>query len=545
MDGLRYCFQGWEVVREVMFPPIVLQSSIADSNRTIAVAPTLRGEYPSFIVDDLSKDERFNQLPFVSGPPYLRFYAGVPLITKRGIPIGSLFIVDDRGRCGLSREEIHFMGTMACTIMEHMELVRSMEEHRRGVKMNRGLVSFVEGYAEPIRRETTTQDTEGLNISGQIETDKTLLRAESDTQSNGLGSVKPLSALSGRGTSVPLSQDSQSGTRYNVGGDITEPPTKSLLFSRAASIIREAFEVDGAVFYDAQRGFSNHLYRHSRSNKSMGVGDGLADGLVSSDEPVSSGEHFSDHDQARHPPPHQHGGVSGSRKGGFPRRSADAEKPVDILGISATDGFLNHSDISPGGRPITTFGGRVLHTFLRRYPRGKLWTFDSDGVVSSSDDDIYRLYDRDHGQHSKNSGRLRARSSKHKYDATFLSRHFRGVRQLLFIPLWDAGRSRWLSGCFAWSNEPTRILSNQSELAFLTAFGNSIAAESSRVDMEIADQMKGDFIGSISHELRSPLHGILASAEFLGDEVMTGFQKGLVETINSCGRTLLDTIVSL
>jgi signal transduction histidine kinase len=68
-------------------------------------------------------------------------------------------------------------------------------------------------------------------------------------------------------------------------------------------------------------------------------------------------------------------------------------------------------------------------------------------------------------------------------------------------------------------------------------------AEWSRIDTEIADQKKGDFIGSISHELRSPLHGILASAEFL-EEVTNGWEKQLVETIDSCGRTLLDTIVS-
>lgn len=67
-------------------------------------------------------------------------------------------------------------------------------------------------------------------------------------------------------------------------------------------------------------------------------------------------------------------------------------------------------------------------------------------------------------------------------------------------------------------------------------------AECSRLDTELADQKKSDFIGSISHELRSPLHGILASAEFLGEEVTEGFSKGLVETIDSCGRTLLDTI---
>lgn len=54
------------------------------SYRTIAVAPTPESDYPCFVVDDLSKDERFNELPFVTGSPNLRFYAGVPLITKRG-----------------------------------------------------------------------------------------------------------------------------------------------------------------------------------------------------------------------------------------------------------------------------------------------------------------------------------------------------------------------------------------------------------------------------------------------------------------------------
>jgi signal transduction histidine kinase len=186
-----------------------------------------------------------------------------------------------------------------------------------------------------------------------------------------------------------------------------------------------------------------------------------------------------------------------------------------------------------------------LHTLLRRYPRGKLWTFDIDGAVSSSsEDEAFKRLHRDLDQRRNDIRRRNVRNSKAKSDARFLAKHFPSVRQLLFVPLWDAGRSRWLSGCFAWSTEPTRILSKQSELAFLTAFGNSVMAEWARIDTEIADQKKGDFIGSISHELRSPLHGILASAEFL-EEVTTGWESRLVETIDSCGRTLLDTIVSL
>lgn len=64
----------------------------------------------------------------------------------------------------------------------------------------------------------------------------------------------------------------------------------------------------------------------------------------------------------------------------------------------------------------------------------------------------------------------------------------------------------------------------------------------SRLASIAADRQKGDFIGSISHEFRSPLHGILASAEFLSEIEADAFQSRLVDTILSCGRTLLDTI---
>lgn len=67
-------------------------------------------------------------------------------------------------------------------------------------------------------------------------------------------------------------------------------------------------------------------------------------------------------------------------------------------------------------------------------------------------------------------------------------------------------------------------------------------AEASRIAFVVAERKKGDFIGSISHELRSPLHGILASAEFLAETESDPFQNSLVDTISSCGRTLLDTV---
>lgn len=550
------------------------------------------GDYPVFIVNDLEKDERFNQLPFVTGAPKLRFYAGVPLITKKGIAIGSLFIVDDHVRNGLSSEDVHFMGVMARTVMSHLEMAREVEEHRRGMKMSRGLASFVQGRSALVEPDIESPDGEGTRIAGKFETEAGIIRSKSKTSHrNSVGSTvgsvhsvdrkereysaslaKAEEALLKDSDHKPevivrrpeMSSGSHGESHTSLGtattdtftplsrsdtspeGQLSEESSQRRLASRAANLIRETFEVDGGcIFYDAQAGFApdpprartGHLtLDESQPNSQVTSGDEL---------------HYTSEprEQLPHNPPATRSTLSDMspsltpRDATFSRSSTISQKMVDILGFSTPDAASIHGDVAPGLQYFRPLQEKALNSLLRRYPRGKLWTFDSEGEVSSSSEEDHRRSAKDPLRLNKEL-MLKKRSSKANSHAKFLARHFPGVRQLLFVPLWDAGRSRWLSGCFVWSTEVTRILSKESELSFLTAFGNSVMAEWSRIDTEIANQKKGDFIGSISHELRSPLHGILASAEFLSDEVKSTFEMGMVETISSCGRTLLDTIVS-
>lgn len=46
----------------------------------------------------------------------------------------------------------------------------------------------------------------------------------------------------------------------------------------------------------------------------------------------------------------------------------------------------------------------------------------------------------------------------------------------------------------------------------------------------------------LRHELRSPLHGVLAAAEILQSTDLSQYQSSLMDTVNACGRTLLDTM---
>ena len=82
--------------------------------------------------------------------------------------------------------------------------------------------------------------------------------------------------------------------------------------------------------------------------------------------------------------------------------------------------------------------------------------------------------------------------------------------------------------------------------------------EISRLDAITSNKIKSDFISSISRkqdkpvqwcvmlidpdEFRSPLHGILASAEFLRDSHLDASQIEFISTIQNCSGTLLDTI---
>lgn len=568
--------------------PSCFQNGEANGPRTLEVPPTRGNEYPSFVVDDLASDPLYNHLPYVAGWPFIRFYAGVPLITKRGIPIGSLLVVDQAPRYNFSKEDIHFMGSMATTIMNHMDMARQVEEHRRGMKMSRGLASFVEGRADIAETAMDTPDGEGSTVAGQFETLTTITNGRMKYNS-GSGTHRGHSAQSSS-SSIDHKEKDKSAPQSTGGRDITSPsdhppisrapdsgsysiattsesihspaidldtpshdhkpetPSTKMLFSRAANLIRETFEVDGGcVFFDAQKGFNLVPKPSSRpglSRQSSYLSNGSAARVSISATSPQHENPFIDNDP----------GVSELGEGLFSRSATDSRKAVEILGFSTSTSASIHGDEYPlpgrESQSFIPFHQKALHTLLRRYPRGKLWTLDSDvEITSSSEEEVETLRNRNRhsdepDQQIKDMERRHLKKARARSDAKFLSRHFPGVRQLLFVPLWDSARSRWLSGCCVWSTEPTRILSKQVELAFLTAFGNSVMAECSRIDTEIANQKKGDFIGSISHELRSPLHGILASAEFLGEEKLSAFVKGLVDTIDSCGRTLLDTIVS-
>ena len=81
----------------------------------------------------------------------------------------------------------------------------------------------------------------------------------------------------------------------------------------------------------------------------------------------------------------------------------------------------------------------LLSSLLSRYCHGKMWTFDSDGNLSSSEEETSSPSLTTRTSEDSNQRRISLKQT----ETTLLRKHFPGARQILFSGLWDAGSSRW------------------------------------------------------------------------------------------------------
>ncbi|KAK4977424.1 hypothetical protein LTR66_010712 [Elasticomyces elasticus] len=539
------------------------------------------------VITDLTQHDLYKNKPFVTDKPGARFYAGVPIRTSNGFNIGAFCVLDDEVRDGLTAEETELLKDMSRTVMGHLELVKTKVAHLRGQDMVRGLGSFIEGKSSLRDWWLKTGDIEEpsrpANVMFTHQQDtvdrRNRIRHANDTaasiqdmptspleRSERTNAFAQHSALERRdhaqppaqrspsnhrprtkesSADLPVSSKDRSNTRQGRSENPLDQPLATNIrstFNRAANIIREAIDVDGAMFLDASIGSFGGLVDDSRmpshdQHESFDSHDSL-DSNEGGTDTETTGDSESCH------------ASSGSDK----TATQKEEERRKICKVFASSRHSGSSD--SGGRALATeivMSERFLRALLRKYPHGKIWNFDDAGIGSSdefSEDGTGGLKAREsdevsHGEHTPDRRKiLLTKPTKRKQvrDRQKIQELFPGVRSLALVGLWDSHNSRWFAASVTWTYSPIRVLTIEGDVSYLAAFGDSIMAEVARLDVKMADRAKADFISSISHELRSPLHGILGSVECLQDTVVDAFQENMVHTVETCGKTLLDTI---
>ncbi|WXC61423.1 hypothetical protein SNK03_007298 [Fusarium graminearum] len=449
------------------------------------------------IVPDCRLDDRFKSRVYVQSEPGVRFYAGVPIFSRKGYKIGAYAVSDELPREGLTVEDVKFMQSVAQAITEHLEWARDRVDRFKGERIVRGLATFIEGCSSD--DPTLSKDDQPQRPSIKRPPGMSISATRRSSLHNNMRKVDP--------DSTRRSQKETSPNRK------TKPKTDGLsrMYHRAADNLRSSILADGVVLFGATAANIQHMSKTFQVDHS--------DNASSEDLPTRVA----------------------AEPDGFSTDSSDSEasptsRPCKLLAYSLAD-KSQPLDLEKG--PSFSIG--TLEKYFSRFPKGKAFTFTEEGAGLSSDDDS-----ASDASSVPTAGRHKRRKDKNKnkdiMDHRELLKKIPGAKAIVFLPLFDYVEDKLMGGCFLWTSAPGRMMNLDEDLSYLRAFGNSITSQVGRINTRKNEAAKTTFIASMSHELRSPLHGILGAAEFLKDAVTDSYEVGLVNSIATCGKTLLDTL---
>lgn len=459
-----------------------------------------------FFILDAANDGHMNALSSVAEPLFLRFFAATPITTKENITIGYVLIVDTDVHRELSNREAALLTSISRQAMLQLSLVRELELRRRASKTTEGLATFLQ--PRPVIDQTTAKPDKNSTVSQHESAGVPLTASEGST-----------AAATNAGISGYKSLGAQ------------ETPYRRI-FRRAAEFLRNALMVDGVLFADGFVEFrgamqpvsepEQELQREAFTKpvlKSMPLGRDSATG-----EGSSNSSHGGPSISSCQPPSSR---TKTYTSGGF-RGSVLTTTPAEVLGISISPDGKRPSlkSLSDTVLGLDHVGQGFLQHMMERYSEGQPWYIDESDAVYHCQNDTVRLDEDGHG------------------DTATVLRAFGGIRQLLFIPLADPVDSKRLAACFVWTSSHFPIFT-AADLSPIRTFLHIVESEISKIDTISALKQKDSFVSSISHELRSPLHGILGSVELLSESGLDDFQQNLADTIVACGNTLHETLSSV
>lgn len=290
----------------------------------------------------------------------------------------------------------------ASNIMKHLATKREAAERRRAALMSKGIAKFLDKTAQ--YREYGIGDT-----SESVDDPTPPERVHQEQVVDGVETT-------------------------TVTPTVDEFPSRSSVLDRirmtldqAAEILRESLEITtgGVVFLDT-----------SLANSEMEEGDEIVR-LIANDPNIiiDEGNSLQIPDIFLRPPfPSIPSDTGRHLSQGLIRSSADKHKPPKIIAASVPE-----EDLWDPTVPI--LNSKTLAALIKSYPKGNVWSIDGEGYYSSLEQIANWERAGMHDPAERKSSISAEDLTRQRFEAALLSHIFKKARQIIFLPLWDAGAS--------------------------------------------------------------------------------------------------------
>lgn len=430
----------------------------------------------------------------------MRSYLEVPLRVHGGAVIGSYCVVHTEPR-DFSQRDIETLTEIGTCIVDHLKLLRIKQEHDRAQQLIQGLGTIVAGSLdlpfsitapEPLGQHHPARTR--LPDAAVLDNLATATPNEAETEAGIDDSKEP------RTSAVDNLDHNLKNLRVNGSSpaDLSQQLDVPHVPSNAASRSRPDTEVlpehererrrdrrDGDDDESMFAKITKFIYLHTDVDGVLILDGQIADSFA---DPAYS-----------HPPP---------RRQSTPMASSvsDQEGHTGLPMLCKEVGVClkpNKRAAMSSQRQSKQLFSSVLHALLCQYPAGTVLRREKDAPILEQ-----YMQSREQGEKMTNIpiGALD--------DKELLFEYLEGPLQIILAPMWAASHRKGPLCTISWTRDRIRYF-EQEDVALLSAFCNSAVANLARKDAISTMQTKSKFMESISHELRSPVHGILASAELL------------------------------
>ena len=536
--------------------PATMKAFMDETGEWVQTGPDVIANRTRYIINDFRTHPDYKDRPYVTAYPFFTSYLEVPLVSPLGYLLGSYCVVDSHLNDFDSDDLVQVMNEVSSAIMSHFENVRIRQSRDRSEQLIEGLSGFMRNEP-PLHRLPQ-------------------LPLQAGAPENAASAGAPENAERATGAAADLRGPFASSTSNGIDDSSS---TTSPLGSgpRPRPIITSSSSLESAP-----SALSLASAPRQEDSQTPPTTPRDAPGLDYMEQQMLAAiaQANADHDASSTDPPNNtppdisepHGFISSANiKTSFFRAAATIRRSMDLDGLmfldAAPSSYVDRPDrpltdsqaassnelvegpfcpvivksaIGAGGE-TATHSAQVrlpevaLQRFIQAYPEGHVFTADELGPI----DDSYGVGKPFQSHPAEDQDSLLLRN-----DIAALFHVLPAAKYVVFLPLWHFQRECWYAATLGWVEDPTRAI-GVADISLISAFGVSVMANVSRLEALAASRAKSDFVSSLSHELRSPLHGIMASSELLRDVISDRHLLATLDMLDSCATTLLDTFNNL